>query len=78
MAHHVVVLAYQFGTAVTGNPAEMIIGISDDATQIRGGYQLFIGREIYLLINEMCLCFTHTPLPLEQSLNQVLVRKSGL
>ncbi|MNW65057.1 hypothetical protein D3C74_433990 [compost metagenome] len=59
MTHHVVVLTYHLGPAVSRNPAEVIIGISNDPLQIRGGDQLFIGRKIHLFINEMNLGSVH-------------------
>jgi hypothetical protein len=71
VAHHIVVLAHQFGAAVAGHPAEMIVGVGDHTLQIRGGDQLCIGREIDFLINKMGLLFTHVALHSESLLNKV-------
>ena len=72
MAHHVVVLPHQLGPAVTGDPAEVVIGVGDHAPQIRGGHQLFISCEIHFLINKMAILFAHVAPTFTLLLSRVL------
>ena len=59
MAHQVVVVADQLVDMVAGDAAESGVGVGDDAAQVSGGDELFVGGELHFTVHDLCVFAGH-------------------